>query len=203
MVKSLVEMHGGNVEARSQGAGKGSEFTVTLPLPVHRKDAKSLPHRRDDATAIPAERRRVLIVDDNEDAARMLDQVLRSLGQETCVVFDGLAALEVGPAFRPQLVLLDIGMPRADGYEIAQRIRRQPWGEKVILAALTGWSRETVVERVRRAGFDFCLTKPLSVVDLKKLLSGPLRPAEGSVAAPSKHARAEFTAASTNVPYPD
>ena len=181
LVQSLVEMHGGTVEARSGGIGKGSEFTIRLPLLTGRQDAPAS-RRHDAAAAAATGRHRVLVVDDNVDAAGALGQLLEALGQETCVVFDGRAALDAGPSFAPHLVLLDIGMPDVNGYQVARQIRQQGWGVKVRIAALTGWSPAAVAQRVLDAGFDLCLTKPIDLADIEDLLRGLPAPADAEIA---------------------
>ena len=179
LVQSLVEMHGGTVEARSEGIGKGSEFTIRLPLVMDQQDT-SASLRPEDPVGMVG-RYRVLVVDDNRDAAVALGQLLEALGQETCVVFDGQAALDAGPEFAPHMVLLDIGMPNMNGYQVVQQVRHQPWGSKVLVAALTGWSPAAVTQRVLEAGFDLCLTKPIDLADIKDLLSGLPVPADAEL----------------------
>ncbi len=169
LVKRLVEMHGGSVEARSEGHGKGSELVVRLPA------APPLPgeprEKRADEGAAEANSLRILVVDDNEDAAVSLAMMLEILGNEVQTAHDGLEALEAAPAFRPDVILLDIGMPRLNGHEVARRIRRQPWGKGVLLVALTGWGQEEDRRRSREAGFDFHLVKPVDAAALEKVLA--------------------------------
>jgi PAS domain S-box-containing protein len=170
LVKGLVELHGGRVSARSAGHGKGSAFTVRLPeAPNPNLPRDSVPTSRDGQPAAP--RRRVLVVDDNRDAAISLAQLLRILGNETRVAHDGLAALDVAAAFAPHLVLLDIGMPRLNGYDTARRIREQPWGLDMRLVALTGWGQEGDKRKSQEAGFNFHMVKPIDPTELEELLS--------------------------------
>jgi PAS domain S-box-containing protein len=169
LVKRLVEMHGGTVRAHSAGPGQGSEFVVRLPALA--EPAAGAPARKAEggeaAAGLP--RRRVLVVDDNVDAADSLALLLKLSGQETRVAYDGPTALLVAEAFRPQLVLLDIGMPGMDGYEVARRLREQ--GRKVPLVAVTGWGQEEDRRRSREAGFDHHLVKPVDPSALQQLLA--------------------------------
>jgi PAS domain S-box-containing protein len=168
MVRSLVQMHGGTVEARSAGAGHGSEFIVRLPL----VDA----HDADDgaaaaAHASPLAGQRILVVDDNQDAADTLAMLLEADGAQARAVYDGAAALAALPGLRPHTVLLDLGMPDMDGFEVARRIRADPAWCGVRIVALTGWGQESDRERTRGAGFDFHLTKPVDLAVLQAWLS--------------------------------
>ena len=164
--RSLVELHGGRIQARSAGRGQGSEFIVRLPI------APGAPAIDGRAAAPPSHRapQRVLVVDDNVDAARTLQAVLRSLGHEVDVAHDGPAALDLARERRPELVLLDISMPGMDGLEVARRLRRQPGLQRTRLAAVTGLSHESARRQSREAGFDAHLVKPLSPQDLARLL---------------------------------
>jgi PAS domain S-box-containing protein len=168
LVKSLVEMHGGRVEARSDGPGRGCEFVVRLPLAGGpRPAAVTGPEDRPpDGLA----RRRVLVVDDNRDAATSLGMLLRLLGADVHVVYNGADALEALGAYRPSVVLLDIGMPGMDGHEVARRIRERPESRELTLIALTGWGQEGDRRRSQLAGFDHHLTKPADLGALQALL---------------------------------
>ena len=162
LVKRLVEMHGGSVEIRSGGAGQGTEFLIRLPaaLPV-----EATPPAPPPAVMTPSadSRRRILIVDDNEDALMSLANLLGLDGHEVCTAGNGFVALDRAPAFAPEVAVLDIGMPGLDGYELARRIRAQPWGRSMVLVALTGWGQEADRRRSREAGFDSHWVKPLDV----------------------------------------
>jgi PAS domain S-box-containing protein len=174
LVKGLVEMHGGSVGARSDGPGKGSEFVVRLP--VAGGTAAPRPRLPVGGEGAAGPRRRILVADDNRDAADSLAMVLRLGGHEVHAVHDGQEAVEAAAWFRPDLALLDIGMPKLNGYEVARRIRAQPWGRGVLLVALTGWGQEEDKRRAREAGFDQHLTKPAAPADLERLLlAGPGR----------------------------
>lgn len=167
LVRSLVQLHGGSVSATSDGLGRGSEFIVRLPLtePVAISRVSPLPNVQ---SLSPA---RVLVVDDNRDAADSLGMLLRALGAEVTVVHDGAAALDRIAEVRPTTVLLDIGMPGLDGYEVARRIRQLPDCRGVVLIALTGWGQEEDRRRTRAAGFDHHLVKPTDMQTLHALMS--------------------------------
>lgn len=175
LVKQLVEMHGGTVEARSDGLNRGSEFLVRLPLapPVERwgHAAEDEPHARHRAV----KGRKILVVDDNEDAARALAMLLRYSGNEVRTALDGPTALELAVTFGPELILLDLGMPGMDGCEVARRIRQTPELGAVRLVALTGWGQEDDRLRTRDAGFDHHLVKPVDPDELAAVIR-KLRP---------------------------
>jgi PAS domain S-box-containing protein len=165
LARKIAELHGGSLEAQSEGAGKGAQFTLRLALAQPQAISEDSPEPR-----LPrGTGQRVLIVDDNADAADTLEMLLRSLGYETRVVHDGAAALELAPAFRPDVVLLDIGMPGLDGYEVARRLRALH-GARLRIVAVTGWGQEADRERSRAAGFDVHLVKPVAPTELVKVL---------------------------------
>jgi CheY-like chemotaxis protein len=168
LVKGLVELHGGTIEARSGGPGKGSEFTVHLPL-VDVLEAQT--PSGDGEKAQTVQKCRILVVDDLRDAAESLAMLLRMMGHETRTAYDGLEAVQTAAAFQPNVVLLDIGLPKMNGYEAARRIRSEPWGGNVTLVALTGWGQEEDKRRSLEAGFDHHLTKPVDPAALAKLLA--------------------------------
>jgi signal transduction histidine kinase/CheY-like chemotaxis protein len=170
LVKRLTEMHGGSVAAHSDGAGKGSEFIVRLPVPIALTAPGSPTTREERITNAPA-RFRLLIVDDNNDAATSLGIMLSILGYETRTACDGLAGLEAAAEFRPDAVLLDIGMPKLNGYDVARRIREQPWGKDMALLAVTGWGQAEDRQRSSEAGFDHHFVKPVDPAALTKLLA--------------------------------
>jgi PAS domain S-box-containing protein len=167
LVNGLVELHGGRVEARSEGLGRGSEFVVQLPIISHSTVTPPI-----DLTVPAAQGRRILVADDNQDAANSLAMILELSGHEVRVAHDGRAALSVAQTFRPCTVLLDIGMPHLTGYEVAKALRQEPWGADVCLVALTGWGQESDRQRAIDAGFDHHLTKPVDTGVLEALLSG-------------------------------
>jgi PAS domain S-box-containing protein len=168
LVRSLAEMHGGEVVAHSAGVGQGSEFIVRLPLAMDIPHATQTSSNGLSAPLLAA--RRVLVVDDNRDAANSLGMLLKLLGVDVRVVGNGRAALELIPCYRPSVVLLDIGMPEMDGYEVARKIRALPEFEGLTLIALTGWGQENDRERSRLAGFDHHLIKPADITTLRALL---------------------------------
>ncbi len=171
LVKRLVELHGGSVTAHSDGPGKGSEFVIVLPaLPPTRPAAPPAAEPAEAPSAAPPPALRVLVVDDNVDAAESLATLLRLEGQDVRVAHDGPAALEAAPAYRPDVVFLDIGMPGMDGYEVARRLRREPGLEGVLLVALTGWGQDEDRRRSREAGFDEHLVKPVDPAAVATLL---------------------------------
>ena len=168
IVKRLVEMHGGTVEGRSEGYGQGSEFVIRLPI-VTTIPAVPPPSTSGPANRPPA-RRRILVVDDNVDAASSLAMMLRIMGNEVRTAHDGEAGVATASEFRPDVVLLDIGMPKLNGYDAARHIREQPWGRSITLLALTGWGQEEDRRQSEAAGFDFHMVKPVEPAALLKLL---------------------------------
>jgi PAS domain S-box-containing protein len=172
LVKGLVEMHGGTVEARSEGLGKGSEFIVQLPVAGGRSAPES-PQAGGGDRAKARGSRRILVADDNRDAAESLAMMLRLAGHEVHAAHDGRDAVEAAAWFRPDVALLDIGMPKLNGFEVARRVREQPWGRNVVLVAITGWGQEEDKRRATEAGFDCHLTKPVEPAALEKLLGTP------------------------------
>jgi signal transduction histidine kinase/ActR/RegA family two-component response regulator len=169
LVKGLVEMHGGTVEARSEGEGRGSEFIVRLPVLPSAVQKVELPVVDEPATS--SKRHRILVADDNVDSAASLAKLLELLGHEVSTANDGLQAVGVAETFRPNVILLDIGMPKLNGYEACLRIRQQPWGRNALLVALTGWGQDEDKRRSQEAGFDVHLVKPVDPGALEKLLS--------------------------------
>jgi PAS domain S-box-containing protein len=171
VVKRLVEMHGGAVGARSDGVGRGATFEIRLPLAdtaLLERDAKPEP---------PAAPCKVLVVDDNRDAAESLALVLEACGHAVRVAFGSEEALAVAPAWRPDLVLLDIGLPGMDGYEVARRLRAEPALSEAELVALTGYGQPSDRQRAREAGFSHHLVKPAPLEEIQRLLRRPSRPA--------------------------
>ena len=168
LVRSLVELHGGSVEARSDGPGHGSEFIVRLPLAPATRKVRTV---GEDGKQLFTPRRRILVVDDNKDSADSLAMLLTLQGSEVRTAYDGLEAVEAAAAFQPDVILSDIGMPGLDGYQAAQRIREQHHGKRVVLIAMTGWGQEEDKRRSMEAGFDFHLVKPVDLAVLDRLLS--------------------------------
>ena len=171
LVKNLVEMHDGTVQARSGGLGKGSEFIVHLPLLTQARLEPGESESAAQEQAAPSSGHRLLVVDDNHDAANSLSMLLRLQGHEVRVAHDGPTALEIATGFRPDLIFLDIGMPGMDGYEVARRVRQTPGLERTILAALTGWGQQEDRRRSAEAGFDHHLVKPPEPKALEGMLA--------------------------------
>jgi len=171
LVGRLVAMHGGTVEVQSAGLNRGSEFIVRLPviahpsLALHDTEGKHRPQQQ------VTEQRRVLVADDFPESAQLLARLLRQDGNDVRVALDGLEAVETAEQFHPDIVLLDIAMPKLNGYEAASKIRQQPWGKNVILIALTGWGQQQDRRRTKEAGFDVHLTKPVNYQAIAKLLN--------------------------------
>ncbi len=170
LVRRLVEMHGGSIEARSEGLGRGSEFVVRLPVVVEASvPPKVVP--RDDHPP-PRSSLRILIVDDNRDGADSLSEMLNIMGNDTRTAYDGEEAVAAAVDFRPDVILLDIGLPRLNGYDACRRIREQPGGTKMVLVAQTGWGADEDRHRTTAAGFDHHMVKPVDPFALMKLLAG-------------------------------
>jgi CheY-like chemotaxis protein len=170
IVKALVELHGGTVEARSEGAGKGSEFVVRLPVVDRSSDSADTAEGRPQpvGTVNPY---RILVVDDLRDSADSWAAMLRMMGHDTRTAYDGIEAIQSAVSFRPDVVILDIGLPKMNGYEVARRIRKEPWGNDVVLVALTGWGQKEDKQHSLNAGFDHHLTKPVEPAVLEELLA--------------------------------
>jgi signal transduction histidine kinase/ActR/RegA family two-component response regulator len=166
LARQLIELHGGTINVVSAGLGQGSQFIVRL----RRGELPPPPPAAAPALSTPIPRHRVLVADDNVDFANSLQSILESLGQSVTVVHDGFAALEAAGRLRPEFVFLDIGMPGLNGYEVAERLRRQPATCDAVIVAITGWGQEKDRERARQAGFDEHLVKPAHVEHLVRLL---------------------------------
>ncbi len=168
LVKTLVEMHGGSVEALSAGAGQGSEFVVRLPLAAQ---THAPPPEPNAVKQVVTTGRRILVVDDNRDSALSLSMLLQLIGHKTHKAYDGLEAVEAAATFRPDVILLDIGLPKLNGYEVCRRVRGEPWGKEIVIIALSGWGRGEDRDLSRDAGFDAHLVKPVDFAALTKLLA--------------------------------
>ena len=168
LVRSLVERHGGRVEARSEGPGRGSEFVVRMPRSAGRPAAPAAPRQEPGEERGPA---RILLVEDNVDAADALAELLRLWGHEVEVVHDGPTAVQSAGSVRPGVVLLDIGLPGMDGYQVAGALRRLPELQGTLIVALTGYGQESDRQRSARAGFDYHLVKPVDLEELRRLVS--------------------------------
>ena len=172
LARSLVELHDGTIEARSEGAGKGAEFIVRLPV-LALPDPAALPPQAPRAAYAGAVRR-VLVVDDVKDNVDSLAALLRGDGNVVETAADGLEAVEKAESFKPDLILLDLGLPNLNGFEACQLIRRKPWGRGIVIVALTGWGQDEDRQRTLGAGFDAHLVKPVHYDALRELLSSPL-----------------------------
>ena len=168
LVKGLVELHGGTVAARSEGPGRGSEFIVTLPC-VPPSEESPMPAPTPGSAAAPAGRR-ILLVDDNRDAADSLALLLGLEGHDVRVAYAGRPAIEVAHEFRPEIAVLDLGLPDLSGYDVARLLRQDPALERIELIALTGWGQEEHRKRALEAGFDHHVTKPVDLEQLARLL---------------------------------
>jgi signal transduction histidine kinase/ActR/RegA family two-component response regulator len=174
LVKRLVEAHGGSVQAFSEGPGKGSEFVIRLPL-AHEESVTSAPlFKNGDSSGASATARHILVVDDNVDAARTLTLLLKAAGYLVHTAHSGAEALALVASHQPQVVLLDIGLPEMNGYEVARRIREQTFGKEILLIALTGWGQPEDRQRATEAGFNHHLTKPVEHTVLMDLLTSAL-----------------------------
>ena len=170
LVKGLVEMHGGTIQARSEGEGRGSEFAVRLPVATTPVDPPPLSDAAAN-TVEPNARLRILIVDDNLDAADSLAQILELMEHEVVTAYDGESGIEAARAFQPDIVLCDIGMPKMNGYDTARTLRSEGWSKETVLVALTGWSHEEDRRKSADAGFDHHMVKPVEVDALLALLA--------------------------------
>jgi PAS domain S-box-containing protein len=167
LVRRVVELHGGSVQARSDGRGRGSEFIVRLPLSIRQPRVIKSEGRAAEGSI---GRMRVLVVDDNRDAADSLDLLLESMGQDVCTVYDGNAAVVAAQTFQPHLVLLDIGMPNMSGYEVARQLQTLPVLQPMTLVAVTGWGQEADKIKATKFGFHAHFVKPISEAALRSIL---------------------------------
>ena len=168
IVKRLAEMHDGSIVAESGGHGAGSRFVVRLPVML--TVTADGPDDDNIVTKDKPARRRILVVDDNRDGATSLAEMMDIMGNDTQTAFDGLEAVAVAETFRPDVILMDIGMPKLNGYEACRRIREQPWGRNVVLVAQTGWGQEDDRRKSEEAGFDFHIVKPVDPAALETML---------------------------------
>jgi CheY-like chemotaxis protein len=174
LVKRLVEMHDGDIEARSEGPGRGSELVVRLPIAVEDRPSRTIADRAApiaiDAAGNGSRPERILVVDDNVDAAETLSRLLRLQAHEVRVAYDGLAALAAARDMNPDVVLLDIGLPKMDGLEVAKSLRARGEGPRPLLVAMTGFGQAEDRARTAAAGFDHHLTKPVDPKVLQSLM---------------------------------
>ncbi len=169
--QGLIELHGGRIEARSAGLGQGSEFCVILPKSLVVDAPAKPPVCLSNGNGTGAARR-ILVADDNRDGAETLSMLLKLSGHEVHLASNGKEAFEIARRERPDIAVLDIGMPDLSGYELAQRIRHEAWGEQMMLIAVTGWGQLEDKQRALAAGFDHHLTKPVDTAVLEKMFGG-------------------------------
>jgi PAS domain S-box-containing protein len=170
LARSIVELHHGSIEARSEGAGRGSEFVLRLPCEGPSQETKDAREQPPSSQEAPGCARRVLVVDDNVDAAAMLAVVLRHCGHDVRIAHSGPEALQLADAFQPEVVLLDIGMPGMDGLEVARQLRKKEPQPRPLIVAITGWGASEDERRTREAGFDVHLVKPVEQAQLQRIL---------------------------------
>ena len=169
LAKRLVEMHDGTITAHSEGRGRGSEFVVRLPVLIESPQAER--PLEPILESAPASARRILVVDDKHDAARLLAMLFEMDGNETRTAHDGEEAVAAAESFKPHVILLDIGLPKMNGYEACAKIRAQPWGKDIILIAVTGWGQADDRRKSKEAGFNGHLVKPVKHDDIMKVLA--------------------------------
>ena len=173
LVRGLVMLHGGSVQARSEGAGKGSDFIVRLPIGAPLPEDLDTDAETDSLAADAG--LKILVVDDNRDAADTCAMLLEASGHHVQTAYTGRQALELARTFRPHALLMDIGLPDIDGYQLAQQVRAAPWGRSAALVAVTGWGQEQDRLRAVAAGFDQHLVKPISAETMDTLLQSLVR----------------------------
>lgn len=170
LVHRLVELHGGKVEARSAGVNRGSEFIVRLPVLENKSNTIESAEIHDNGAVAAIRCRRILVADDFPQSAETLAQLLRREGFEVRVAQDGVEAFQTAAEFRPDVIVIDIAMPKLNGYEAARKIRAQSWGGEIMLIALTGWGQQQDRQRTQDAGFNAHLTKPVNYNTIMELL---------------------------------
>jgi PAS domain S-box-containing protein len=175
LVKRLVELHGGSIEVESAGKNRGSSFRIRLST-MAQTPALRPPPEDVDSKPIAAPRRRVLVVDDNIDALKTLSMIVKLMGHDVCEAHDGMEAIERAGQHAPDVILMDLGMPKLDGFDAARQIREQPWGQSMLLVATTGWGQEEDRRRTKAAGFDHHLVKPIDHAKLRELLAAAPAP---------------------------
>jgi CheY-like chemotaxis protein len=180
LAKRLVEMHGGSIEVGSNGLGTGSTFTVRLPVSVAGPPAEASDTRTSTNSAPTSFKRRILFADDNRDVVESFEMMLRILGHDVLTALDGVEALEKAEEHRPDVIVLDVGMPRLDGYETARRIRQMPWSRDVILIAVTGWGNDNDKRVSAEAGFNIHLVKPVDATMILDVIEQMGQPSTAS-----------------------
>jgi len=180
LVRALAKLHGGSVEARSDGPGKGSEFIVRLPTVAEKPIQMAAPHS-EHHMRVGTTKHRILIVDDLSDNADSLAMLMKMTGYEVHAAYDGEEAIIAAAAFRPDVILLDIGIPKVNGYDVCRNIREQEWGKDVLMIALTGWGQQEDRAKSMQAGFNAHLVKPVDYDALLKLLALRSDPGEHQI----------------------
>jgi CheY-like chemotaxis protein len=183
VARRLVELHGGSISAVSDGVGKGSTFTVRIPLSVAQPEAADDLAARGTEAPAGASPLRILVADDNRDSAESLAALLRMVGHEVRIAYDGVEAVGVASEYRPDAVVLDIGMPKMNGYEVAKKLRGEATGKDMNIIAVSGWGQDADKQRSREAGIDHHLVKPLEPSSLLRLLASNPRRAHVRLAA--------------------
>jgi PAS domain S-box-containing protein len=178
LARALVEMHGGSIEVHSEGVGRGSTFMVMLPIAEAMSNGEQAPAA--EPGQAQAGRRLILVADDNQDAVDSLEMLLHVHGHEVVKAHDGMEALEAARVCQPHVAILDIGMPKLTGIQVAKRIRAETWGQDMVLIALTGWGKLDDVKRALQAGFDYHLVKPVDLDKLQELLTSEREEREGA-----------------------
>jgi len=173
LARALASAHGGRITANSDGLGQGSEFNVWLPVATSVETALPVSSDQRDSAGTPA--CRVLLVDDNRDVATSICRFVRLLGHDVRMAFDGMEAMQMAGEFRPDVVLMDIGMPKLNGYDVARKLRSETWGRQMTLVAISGWGREADHRRSIQSGFDRHMTKPIEPLVLEALLDSSAR----------------------------
>jgi PAS domain S-box-containing protein len=185
LVRRLVDMHGGTIDVHSDGEGKGSEFVIRLPVATQPVEIRQKAALGEERAVLPESSLRILVVDDIPDCATSLGLLLGNLGNDVRTTHDGLAAIAAAEEYRPDVVLLDIGLPKMSGYDAARAIRRQPWGKDIVLIALTGWGQEKDVRLAQEAGFDHHLVKPADPAVLTRILASVKQSASSPQSVPT------------------
>jgi CheY-like chemotaxis protein len=178
LAKSIMELHGGTIEAHSEGPAKGSKFALRLRVSDSDAPGDDV-GETNDAEAVRPVLKRIIAADDNLDTLHAVALLLRMKGHEVETAVDGVDALKKVQAHPPDVALLDIGMPGMDGYEVARRIRSEPWGQEVLLVATTGWGAQRDKQQAQAAGFDAHLTKPVDLNALERLIAAPQKQLAG------------------------
>jgi CheY-like chemotaxis protein len=170
LVRRLVELHGGAITAESEGVGRGSQFVVKLPVVQPATNVSPATSQPGKVAAAGAGARRILVTDDNRDAANSLAMLLKLGGHQVATAYDGIEAVQKAQEYKPEVILLDIGLPGMNGYEVCRSIREKPWGKDIRIVAVTGWGQEQDRRNTRDAGFDHHLVKPVTVSALSEVL---------------------------------